>query len=198
MISIYGDEQRKRFVPFSYLNHSVIESKCLYQVYYISARFILLYLFVELCWIIVLCINFTFCLFTVKGRGGGGGGEKLEAVKKFQDWQELLFWRGLYQSGLQVFISHRAHFILYATRPNDSGLFYIFIKNQLISLKHQNNSLDGLMNNCYIKGTTKLKTKLIFVFATKIDENTTNIQNCCFSQQIYTLSHQTKYLYIEN
>ena len=25
-----------------------------------------------------------------------------------------------------------------------------------------------------------------------------NILNCCFSQQIYTLSHQTKYLHIEN
>ena len=33
--------------------------------------------------------------------------------------------------------------------------------------------------------------------ATKIGENTTNILNCCFSQKIYILSHQIKYLYIK-
>ena len=47
------------------------------------------------------------------------------------------------------------------------------------------------------KGATKLWSKAIFVSATKIGENTSNILNYCFSEWIYTLSHQSKCLHIE-
>ena len=40
--------------------------------------------------------------------------------------------------------------------------------------------------------------KIIFVSATKIDENTTNILNCYFSSQIHILAHQAKYLHLGN
>ena len=40
--------------------------------------------------------------------------------------------------------------------------------------------------------------KVIFVFATEIDESTVNILSCYFLQQTYALSHQTKYLHIKN
>ena len=40
------------------------------------------------------------------------------------------------------------------------------------------------------KGATKLYPKIVFVSATKIDENVTNILNCCFPKQIQTLAHQ--------
>ena len=42
------------------------------------------------------------------------------------------------------------------------------------------------------KGATKLWPKVIFVSATKIGENTSNILNYCFSQWIYTLSQHRK------
>ena len=35
-----------------------------------------------------------------------------------------------------------------------------------------------LRNNSLLKGATKLQRKIIFVSATKIGENTTNILNC--------------------
>ena len=41
-----------------------------------------------------------------------------------------------------------------------------------------------------IKAAPKLQPKIIFVSITKIGENTTNILNCYFSKQIYTLRHQ--------
>ena len=48
------------------------------------------------------------------------------------------------------------------------------------------------------KGATKLKPKIIFVSTKKIGESTINIINCCFLRSICTLSHQTKYIHIEN
>ena len=43
------------------------------------------------------------------------------------------------------------------------------------------------------KGATKLYPTIIFVSATKISENVTNIWNCYFSNQIYSLTYQTKF-----
>ena len=46
-----------------------------------------------------------------------------------------------------------------------------------------------------IKSVLKLESNFLaiqskfFLFATKIGENVTNILNCCFSKQIYTLAH---------
>lgn len=48
-----------------------------------------------------------------------------------------------------------------------------------------------------IKSALKLESNFLAVqskflqkiFATKIGENVTNILNCCFSKQIYTLAH---------
>ena len=48
----------------------------------------------------------------------------------------------------------------------------------------------------YFKGATKSYWKIIFVSATKIGENTTNILNCYFSSQIHILAHQVKYLHV--
>ena len=44
----------------------------------------------------------------------------------------------------------------------------------------------------------KLQPKIIFVSATKIGENITNILHCYFSEQIYLLAHQTKHLHVED
>ena len=48
----------------------------------------------------------------------------------------------------------------------------------------------------FIKRATKLQTKIMFVSATKIGENTTNFK--LFLKINYPLSHQNKYLNIEN
>ena len=47
------------------------------------------------------------------------------------------------------------------------------------------------------KKAQKLETETIFVCVTKTGESTRNILNCCFLQQVLTLSHQTKYIPIE-
>ena len=39
-------------------------------------------------------------------------------------------------------------------------------------------------------------SRKLLLSATKISGNTTNILNCYFSKQIYTLAHQTKYLHM--
>ena len=41
-----------------------------------------------------------------------------------------------------------------------------------------------------LKGASKLQRKIIFVSATKIGENATNILNCYFSNEIHNLGHQ--------
>ena len=48
------------------------------------------------------------------------------------------------------------------------------------------------------KGATKSYRKSMFVSATKIGKNTSNILNCCFSSQIHILAQQTNYLLEEN
>ena len=44
----------------------------------------------------------------------------------------------------------------------------------------------------------KLRTEIIFMSATKIGDNTSNILNYYFSKKICTSGHQTKYLHIDD
>ena len=50
----------------------------------------------------------------------------------------------------------------------------------------------------FLKGGATKLPKIIFVSATKIGEDATNVLNCYFSKQMYPLAHQIKYLHVEN
>ena len=70
MISTYRADQLKRFVPFSYLNHSVIELRfILGLLHFFRFHFVFFSLLTVMlvCWLRGLCISFTSCLLPVKG-----------------------------------------------------------------------------------------------------------------------------------
>ena len=54
------------------------------------------------------------------------------------------------------------------------------------------------MSHQRLKGARKSWWIIIFVFDTKISKNAFNILNCYYWNQIYTLTHQTKYLQVGN
>ena len=78
--------------------------------------------------------------------------------------------------------------IIYLKSPTIADSAFI-IRCKIIYCKILETRLRGLRNH---------NGKFFFVFAKKISENTSNnILNCYFSNQIYTLTHQTKYLCIK-
>ena len=65
------------------------------------------------------------------------------------------------------------------------------------SLKRQTLKME-LNHKTTVKGATKSLWKIIFVSVTKISKNTSNILNSYFLNQIYTFTHETKYLHVGN
>ena len=85
---------------------------------------------------------------------------------------------------IKLDLSSFTEFLYFVPNILSGNLICCFFTNQksnLFLLESQNITLDALMNRCYIKGATKLQTK-VTVSTTKIDKNTANILNSRFLQ----------------
>ena len=103
--------------------------------------------------------------------------------------------------GLEINIQNKKGYLisLYRSPSQSKDKFDHFIVNfeQLVSDRMSQNSLFILVTG-NLKRARKSYQQIIFVSATKMDENTPNILNCYFSNKILILAHQTKYLHVGN